>query len=872
MQPLRTTEYALRFASAISPWWLLLALPIVLALGVGLYRRQSRGIASGHRWGLTALRTTILLAVVVLAFRPSLARRDIATYPGRLLVVLDDSASMGIPDPALPVDETMTVARRVLDLPRARNAVLTELGEAARKVERDLLRFEAYGRSAARTGDAFWEEAERVQAGVAASLDAMAKQAEELTGSSETAPGLLDVAGRCRDLPEVISPLFSGDEPPTDEVVARIRVALSEWIDVLNAAENGALRAAIDGGDSQVIAAVAEVRKVSRLSLAQAWLQRYAELISRQAEGLSVYVQPLSKPEPASLGTVGELAGPADGETDLTGVLLAQLEAEDPFPLAGILLLSDGRNLGRDSLDAVTRAAALRSVPIHTAAIGDAAEPPDLAVRDLRVPPFWPAGKPVVARVVLKTALATQGAVDVELRHADGRVVTNAVLEVDGARDRQARMVFTPVEDGLHRFVVLSPSVADEVVPDANNRRAFMMDARSEPIRVLFLEWKPRWQSRFVLNILGRLDYLDVNAIIGLVQPEGKIERGIGRGRWPEDGDALALYRLVVIGDLPATTLTETEWQRLVEYVENGGSLVLLGNGRTDPLPASLAERLLPTRPRSQPGVLPDELDVLELTPAGRHHPVTRPLRGLVESGSSRPDAARVRPETIELLRTKAGHSMMTTRFVGKGKVFFVDTDRTWRRLNATALDAHGDLVAGMVDWAVETRAPRDGRPEAGAMRYTTRDAVQIWCAADGGTNRVVELRKDEQLFHAEARPVHEGAAWLAAVFEGVSAGQWTVRLREGEEASQTIDVIDNNRELIDLSCDRAWLQQLAADTGGESASLAEADRLLNNIKARSRTETRETLWRLWDARWLLAILILLLTVEWVWRKAGGLA
>ncbi|MBM4149380.1 MAG: hypothetical protein FJ224_10090, partial [Lentisphaerae bacterium] len=79
MQPLRTTEYALRFASAISPWWLLLALPIVLALGVGLYRRQSRGIASGHRWGLTALRTTILLAVVVLAFRPSLVRRNIAT-------------------------------------------------------------------------------------------------------------------------------------------------------------------------------------------------------------------------------------------------------------------------------------------------------------------------------------------------------------------------------------------------------------------------------------------------------------------------------------------------------------------------------------------------------------------------------------------------------------------------------------------------------------------------------------------------------------------------------------------------------------------------------------------------------------------------
>jgi hypothetical protein len=862
----------LRFASTVSPWWLLLVLPVVLALGIGLYRRQSRGIAGGHRWGLTALRTTILLAVVVLAFRPSLVRRNIATYPGRLLVVLDDSASMGIPDPDLPDDEALTLARRVLDLPRARNAVLTELGGGARKIERDLSRFETYGRSADRTGDAFWEEAERVQAGVTASLDAMARQAEDLAESLPAAPGLPDVAGRCRDLPALIRPLFSGDEPPTDEAVAKIRAALGEWIAALNAAENGVLRAAIDGGDSQAIAAAADVRKVLRLSLAQAWLQRCRDLIAQQAEGVSVYVQPLSKPEPVPLHTLGEIAGPTAGETDLTGALLAQLEAEDPFPLAGILLLSDGRNLGSESLDAVTRAAALRSVPIHTAAIGDAAEPRDLAVRDLRVPPFWPAGKPVVARVLLKTALAKQEAVKVELLHADGQVVTNAMLQVDGALDRQARIVFTPGEQGLHRYVVRAPTVANEVVPDANNRRAFTLEARSEPIRVLFLEWKPRWQSRFVLNILWRLDYLDVNAIIGLAQPEGKIARGTGKGRWPEDADALALYHLVVLGDLPALTLTETEWRHLADYVENGGSLVLLGNGRTDPLPAFLTEQLLPTRPRSKPGVLPDDLDVLELTPAGRHHPVTRPLRGIVESVSGQSDAARVRPETIELLRTKAGHSLMTTRFVGKGKVFFVDTDRTWRRLNATALDAHGDLVASMVDWAVETRTPREGRPEAGALRYTTRDAVQIWCAADGGTNRVVELQKNGQILQSEARPMQAGAAWLAAVCEGVAAGQWTVRLRDGETASQTIDVLDNDRELLDLSCDRAWLQQLAADTGGESASLAEADRLLNHIKARSRTETRETHWRLWDARWMLATLIVLLTVEWVWRKAGGLA
>lgn len=872
MEPIRTVEYALRFASTLSPWWLLLALPVVMALGVWLYRRQSRGIAAGHSWGLTVLRTVILLAIVVLAFRPSLVRRNIATYPGRFLVVLDDSASMGIHDPLLPEDEAMIVARRVLDRPSARNAVLTELGETARDIERSLIRFEDYGRSADRAADAFWQESERVRTQVNESLDDIAKKTDDLAKVSEDAVALKSVSTRCRELQDVVSPLFTGGEAPADEVAAKIYLALSEWIDALNAAENTALRASIEGGDSQAAAAITDVRQAPRLNLAHAWLQRYAERIGHYTEGLSVLVQPLSKTEPTPLATMGaDIPAVAAGETDLTGTLLAHIEEPNPFPLAAVLLLSDGRNLGRTSLDAVTRAAALRTVPVLTAEIGGATEPPDVAVRELRVPPFWPAGKPIVVRSAIKAAPASPGDVDVELVDADLEVITNSVIAVDGVEERVVRLMFTPKDEGLHRFAVRTTPVADEVEPVRNNRREFSIQVRSEPIRVLFLEWKPRWQSRFVLNIFGRLDYLDVNTIIGLAQPDGKIERGVGKGRWPEDAGALALYDLVVLGDLSATTLTEPEWQQLADYVENGGNLVLLGNGSTDPLPASLAEQLLPTRPRESAGNVPDEIDVLQLTPAGLHHPVTRSLRDAVSSGPVSVDADRVKAETIELLRTKAGHVLITTRFVSQGKVLFIDTDRLWKRLNATALEEHGVLVASIADWAIEARAPEENRPEPGALRYTVRDAVQVWVAADGQTNRAVELQNGDRVLSAAATPAHADAAWLAAVFEAPPAGQWTVRLRDGAAASNTIDVIDNNRELLDLSCDRAWLRELAADTGGESAALGEADRLLNHVKARSRTESREKIWRLWDSPKLLALLIVLLTAEWVWRKFGGL-
>ena len=106
MEPLRKVEYAVRFAAALSAWWLLLAIPVVVLFGAWIYRRQSRTVAPWNAWGLTLLRALIFAVAVFLAFRPSLIRREISTYIGRLVFLLDDSGSMGIKDPALPEQES----------------------------------------------------------------------------------------------------------------------------------------------------------------------------------------------------------------------------------------------------------------------------------------------------------------------------------------------------------------------------------------------------------------------------------------------------------------------------------------------------------------------------------------------------------------------------------------------------------------------------------------------------------------------------------------------------------------------------------------------------------------------------------------------
>ncbi|MEI6148592.1 MAG: hypothetical protein WCS01_05810, partial [bacterium] len=99
----------------------------------------------------------------------------------------------------------------------------------------------------------------------------------------------------------------------------------------------------------------------------------------------------------------------------------------------------------------------------------------------------------------------------------------------------------------------------------------------------------------------------------------------------------------------------------------------------------------------------------------------------------------------------------------------------------------------------------------------------------------------------------------------------WTVTRRGGGSAPEPLRVVNRSRELLDFARDEVFLRTLAAHSGGAYATFTDAGRLLNDVHSRSRVEHHERVWRLWDSGWILGLLVLLLTGEWVWRKLAGL-
>jgi len=421
-----------------------------------------------------------------------------------------------------------------------------------------------------------------------------------------------------------------------------------------------------------------------------------------------------------------------------------------------------------------------------------------------------------------------------------------------------------------------------ERLPARNNQRDIVMNVRDEKVRALLLDSKPRWETRFILNILQRLDYIDLNSIIVATQADSKLVRGVQKGTWPRDRATLGLYDLVILGDLPADLLTSEEWTAIRELVERSGrTVVFLGNGAgaARPPDAAVASALWPVvgAPASPRGTSEDALDKLCVTAAGRLHPVTAGI-GEALPVASEEQVPRLRPDTQVLaLSAPGGEPVISARRPARGRVLLIDEDRLWKRLNPTMLTAHSAIAMNLVSWAVDGDAGMDegGRPVAAPVLdqhvLDTRDAVQVWLTGSP-PHAMVEALVDNHVVQTQPASLSRPDAALSrAVFRDLPARDIQFRVRGGSDMSRPVFGVESSQELGFVGRQDAVLAVLAAESGGRLADFTDAGLLLPQIVPKVRVEKQEHVWRLWDAKMVFGFLLLVLTAEWVWRKWVGL-
>ncbi len=886
MKPTESIEYALRFAAGLSAWWLLALLPLAAAAGWWLYRVQFKNVARPSQLVLLALRIFLIAMLVFLAFRPSLVRRQVLTYPGRVLMLVDDSLSMSTADNALTDDAALHLARRLAGHEMGQGDTYYHMARLMSGVSEQMRAFEAYARTADRSSNTFWERAGKSQDRLLENFDKFG----ELTPAApaladEPKKKFVDLTQEVSQLRNEVKVFFSADKNPGKKAYSQFCDKCGDLGNRLLDLQGAKDLADIAAGGETLKNDAAAIRAKKRLQLVTGKLAAAQKSLPQLARDQYFQFVSLNRGDRAAAGdfNLADLA-PAAGATDILGRLesITKDKIDADFPLSAVIYFGDGRDLSGRSPAAVEQAMAQKQVPLYAAAAGTAGEPYDIAILDVTAPPFAAKGSPVNVRVPIKAVLRDTTNVQLEILKNNIRVAM-VETEVRADEPQQALAIsFTPAETGLFRYTARIAATPGEAFPLENNSADFVVNVRDDKVKVLLVDWKPRWETRFALNIFQRLDYIDLNPIILLTQKEPVLKRGVQKGSWPDNAAALATYDLIVLGELPDDALSAADWDALRKLVEEKGKTVcFLGNGVADPVPhLADAEALLPVQPRgasaaTQPASKFEDIKELRLSEAGLLHPITRRLAGKVEAGARLTWPALEAGTQVLMTSKDTGQPLVSCRFAGKGKTLMIDTDQLWKALNPTALAAHGQMYLAMVTWAVEggIAVPAAEKKPALALdqrTFSATDGLQVWVT--GGAGTVEAVSEGKVIAEANALVVRPDASVARCEFGNLPPAAVSFRLKDDPQvASPEVVIVQDDPELKYLSQNETFLRHLAAATGGEYRSFTDFEEFFQQMTLKKRVDPRESEWRLWDARWILALLVCVLTVEWVWRKLVGL-
>ena len=613
--------------------------------------------------------------------------------------------------------------------------------------------------------------------------------------------------------------------------------------------------------------------------------------------------------EPVGMGADGvPVLGEAIGDRSLLGRSIEQaLDRAAGRPISTVVLVTDGRTTAPPDRSLVRR---LQSEGVAVSAIALGASEPigDAAVTGVQAPrrAFSRDLVPVEA-VIERRGPSQDRSISVELVDASSGTVLDRSELGPGRRD-QVQLVAKPSAAGEARWTVrVVHELGRDLLP-ANDARTVPVTLVDRPMRVLYVEGYPRWEYRYLKNLLQRETTVESAVMLLSADRDFAQEGNTPIARLPRTREEFDRFDLVVLGDVPASFFTVEQVSEIRRAVaERGMGLAVIGGAQRTPRawtgspledllpfvgPLEL-ERLpgpvhmVPTPAAQRLGVLrlaDDPKDPFPVELTGEEYPWSRlewaqriPLPLLKPT-------TEVLAESQEPVDGVAVPLVLTMRY-GAGSIVYVATDEVWRWRHGRG-EAYPERF-----WVQLLRAM--ARPSLGTGQEQVRLAVEPGRAVVGEPVRVeVELPATTPTggtVALEAIPERTGASpveleatsspggTLVARWVPEDVGRWTIRPRDPALAAQAgtgavVEVVRDDAELRDAEADRALLETLARETGGRVVDPSDVRSLIESLPNRSvRTEMpiRDALW---SSPLALIMVMLLLVAEWVTRRWSRLA
>lgn len=906
---------ALSFDPAFNGFLLLLLGAAVGVMVFYLYREQQKIAPRRIVHWLTAIRIALVVLIMLLLLRPVRQWASTHNTGGSLWVVIDQSLSMKQTDPQSSRIEQLRWADALGYLPAdMRTSRLDRMAAKLSALRSELEHLQTAGESLADSSST-------------ASIEKWVDQLNALAAEFDKDPqGRRQDAGPSADdlrrIAKVLSDALTSQRAlpwhatlaslSTDVATLQTAADRADNELLLSLASNSQLQQALTKAGSMrradvITAALTNDSSHAPRSLAQVLANQDTRIVS--FAGGQQQVDASGKSNLAKL--LRNAAEPVGGATNIADALKFVGDQISNSDQASVLLVSDGRaNDGGDLIEPARKLAG-HGARVFTMAVGSRERVRDAAVASIDAPDWIYKDDTLRASALLRLDGLEGKPVTVDLLRGTQTIDTKTITPKSNQATQVVIFHDKPPEAQVYDYEVHVRELPEEVVKE-NNRQSFRVSVKNDKLHALIVDDEPRWEFRYLANYLSRDNRVQLQTVLleparvaevhtptpvkALATNVGTVEAQI----LPQTKEDWSGFDLLVLGDVPAESLSPEMQQNIIAAVrDRGATLIVIAGplnmpGRyantplADLLPVHLNANWSATslsdqlhngfRPTIAPEGAKSILSQLGLDDASNtelwsamspwywHSEQTQAKlsANVLWSVADKQDDSDRTPANVNTLEAARQRALLCTMSVGLGRVMYLASDSTWRLRQVNGHDLHERFWGQVIRWVVGSDLPAGGkfvRFGTNKPRYADGEPIHVTARVlkedltplTGQHFKVVaRVAGDQKTAHdAEMEDSPQTPGFYHATLPDCPSGQIELTL-SGQQieqlmASDTVEAArklsiqvlsDANLEMQNINADHQAMEQIAQAGGGIALDAAYADVLADHLPDLRHDET----------------------------------
>ena len=587
--------------------------------------------------------------------------------------------------------------------------------------------------------------------------------------------------------------------------------------------------------------------------------------------------------------------------TDYRRVLEELNKIYENKSLQGVFLFSDGADLTQepgeispDILKSLTRI----NGPVHTLQAGSNDQFRDLALESVSAPDFGFVQQPVrLSLTVFSSELGNRN-VPLVLKEGD-RILVSKIIEIrEDQKEYKVDLQFTPRKIGKRIYTLNLPRFAEESIL-TNNQKEFEVDVARDRIRILHLNGRPSWDSRYLREVLAnnpRVDLLSFFILRNMGDDVVAPTSELSLIPFPSNllfDDYLSSFDLIIFQNFKYEPFIDKKYlSNIRKYVEKGGAFLMVGGelsfqgGSYSHTPI---EDILPVSFKDVETRFIDKEFRPKISGDFSNHPILRLEKELNEEvWSSLPPlhganmGLVANKDAYVLLKNESESPILVAGEFGEGRTALLATDSIW---NWGFGEAGGRYFHrfwnNVIDWLIAEPETRRLQLESDKERYREEEQVLIkfkllkenYQPAENITGKLTLSSRSGEVIAKELKTDKLGGQVFPFIPEQSGFYEAVIEI-EGLQEKIMFSVLKDNAEFEKPLVNDFVLKKIAQVSGGQYKVLDGTNDLsalqFENPEIKVKSHSRS--FSLWENWWAYGFVVGFLVMDWWLRRKAGLS